>query len=342
MAGYSSNNWQQGGEHEQQSRSLRHDSNFVGFITLSQTILLQVIFIILVYVLKLIGAIESFNQNYYGLGNTGFLILYGVAYTIGMGLPAPIVALIAGRRINPFSRIKIREQRKLGFHFVILALLAGLSICILANFAASYILYFLENIGLKRPAMPDYMEKNYVSLIINIVVFALLPAIFEEMVYRGYILRTLRPYGDFFAVLVSSILFALMHGNILQIPFAFLVGLACGYLAVKTGHIWIAVILHFLNNFMSTLLSYAGLYLTTEQNQKMILIVFSLIGMIGLVAIVILYAMGDPIIRRQQSHPQQMASSRLAGSLLLAPAMIASLVIFLLLTVVNTLFGGTA
>ena len=93
---------------------------------------------------------------------------------------------------------------------------------------------------------------------------------------------------------------------------------------------------------MSTLLSYAGLYLTTEQNQKMILIVFSLIGMIGLVAIVILYAMGDPIIRRQQSHPQQMASSRLAGSLLLAPAMIASLVIFLLLTVVNTLFGGTA
>lgn len=48
------------------------------------------------------------------------------------------------------------------------------------------------------------------------------------MLFRGYFLRLLRPYGTWFAVIVTAILFALMHGNILQIPFAFLVGLACG------------------------------------------------------------------------------------------------------------------
>ena len=54
-----------------------------------------------------------------------------------------------------------------------------------------------------------------------------------------------------------------MHGNFVQIPFAFVVGLMLGYLAVKTGTIWLSMLVHFSNNFISALLSVLGNYLNS-------------------------------------------------------------------------------
>jgi membrane protease YdiL (CAAX protease family) len=54
---------------------------------------------------------------------------------------------------------------------------------------------------------------------------AVLAPISEELLFRGYILRALRPYGKRFAILGSAILFGLFHGNLLQGPYAMLVGL---------------------------------------------------------------------------------------------------------------------
>ncbi|NLN81288.1 MAG: CPBP family intramembrane metalloprotease [Clostridiales bacterium] len=341
MTGYNANEWQPYTQDEDKLRNLRRDSNFVGFISIAQLMLLQLTFIIILYILAAVGVVKSFNDEYYGLGSTSFLILYSLSYTIGMGLPAPVIAVIARRRFNPFSRLDgERGEEQIKFHTVILGLLAGMAVCIIANFAASYLAYFFESIGIPSPKLPDYLETNIQSLGFNIFIFALLPAVFEEMVYRGYILRTLRSYGDTFAIVVSSILFALMHGNLLQIPFALIVGLAFGYLVVKTGRIWVAMTLHFLNNFMSLLLTYSGKFMTTEQSQKATLIVFAIVAIIGLFSYIILNALYDPIVRRIKPQPGKIATSRLAGNLLLAPAMIAGLVIALLLTTVNTFFGG--
>ena len=56
-------------------------------------------------------------------------------------------------------------------------------------------------------------------------------------------------------MLISAIVFGLLHGNFEQIPFAFLVGLYLGFLTIKTKSIVPAVILHFYNNFSSVVLS---------------------------------------------------------------------------------------
>lgn len=52
-----------------------------------------------------------------------------------------------------------------------------------------------------------------------------LAPISEELIFRGFVLRSLRPYGKRFAILGSAFLFGLFHGNLLQTPYAFLVGL---------------------------------------------------------------------------------------------------------------------
>lgn len=78
---------------------------------------------------------------------------------------------------------------------------------------------------------------------------SVLAPIGEELLFRGYVLRTLRPYGKRFAVLGSAFLFGLFHGNLLQTPYAFLMGLILGYTAVEYSVGW-AIGLHMFNNFV--------------------------------------------------------------------------------------------
>ena len=78
---------------------------------------------------------------------------------------------------------------------------------------------------------------------------SVLAPVWEELLFRGYILRTLRPFGKRFAVLSSAILFGLFHGNLLQTPYALLMGLVLGYVTVEYSIGW-AVLLHMFNNLV--------------------------------------------------------------------------------------------
>lgn len=83
----------------------------------------------------------------------------------------------------------------------------------------------------------------------------ILGPISEELLFRGLLLRLLKPWGKQTAILVSALMFGLFHGNIIQIPFAFLVGLVLGYVTVEYSIVW-AIVLHIFNNLvMSDLLT---------------------------------------------------------------------------------------
>ena len=78
---------------------------------------------------------------------------------------------------------------------------------------------------------------------------SILAPIAEEILFRGYVLRKLRPYGKRFAIWGSAILFGLFHGNLLQTPYAVLMGLLLGYVTVEYSLGW-AVFLHMFNNLI--------------------------------------------------------------------------------------------
>ena len=65
---------------------------------------------------------------------------------------------------------------------------------------------------------------------------------------------TLRKFGDTFAIITSAIVFGAMHGNIAQIPFAFILGLVFAYVDCKTNSIIPSIIIHFINNFYAVML----------------------------------------------------------------------------------------
>ena len=78
---------------------------------------------------------------------------------------------------------------------------------------------------------------------------AILAPVAEEILFRGYVLRSLRPFGKRFAIFGSALLFGLFHGNLLQTPYAFLVGLILGYVTVEYSIGW-AVLIHVFNNLV--------------------------------------------------------------------------------------------
>lgn len=77
----------------------------------------------------------------------------------------------------------------------------------------------------------------------------ILAPITEELLFRGLIQRSMMPYGRNFAIFVSALTFGLFHGNLVQSPFAFLVGLVLGYVAAEYSIAW-AMLLHMINNLL--------------------------------------------------------------------------------------------
>ena len=80
----------------------------------------------------------------------------------------------------------------------------------------------------------------------------------EELLFRRLLLRRLRPYGERFALVASALCFGLFHGNLNQFFYAFLLGLVLAELALSTGCLWQAVLLHALVNLFSILWGWLG------------------------------------------------------------------------------------
>lgn len=89
-----------------------------------------------------------------------------------------------------------------------------------------------------------------------LLVVAVLPAICEELAFRGFILSGLRHIGSpWAAVAISSVLFGLTHGLLQQSLAAMAVGFVMGYLALQTRSLLPCVIFHFTHNSLSVIAS---------------------------------------------------------------------------------------
>lgn len=69
----------------------------------------------------------------------------------------------------------------------------------------------------------------------------------EELIFRGFMIGTLRRYGRVFSVLLAALFFGLMHMNLGQIIAGSLIGLVLGYVYIVYGLKW-CILLHSLNN----------------------------------------------------------------------------------------------
>lgn len=308
----------------EEKRRRRRDGNFVGLLMLS--------FLVGQFSVSVLRAlaIRAGILDVARLGNNGYLVLSMLQYVLYLVVPTLIVALIARRGYNPFPTRRVERGT------YVVAVGGGMAFAVLANYAAGLVMSFLAQFGVPYPDFPSTIEPTGMSLLLNVISVAVFPALAEEMAFRGYMLGALRAHSDRMAIVLSAVLFGLVHGNAVQIPFAFLLGLVLGWLVVQTDCIWPAVVLHFANNLTGVLLDWCGAIGWDEATLTgAAFLVYCVTG--GLVMLAL-------YVKKSQSRGDLLqpiggaaAGSKHVSGVVAAPALIISLVVWILTVMVNML-----
>jgi sodium transport system permease protein len=121
---------------------------------------------------------------------------------------------------------------------------------------ASQAVNWLYPINPQLAAELSRMMGSEQNLGLLLLVAACLPAVLEELAFRGFILSGLRHTGRTWrAIIVTAILFGATHSLFQQSIVAAVLGLVLGYLAVQTGSLLPCVLFHFVNNALGILAS---------------------------------------------------------------------------------------
>lgn len=167
-------------------------------------------------------------------------------------LPCIIGDIIAIITAILITKIKMRRdiftKNKAPKKFILLGVVSCIGIGMISNII--YLIYstILKRIGITIPA-PDFsfpVQRGF--LILFLIYVCLLGPIMEEIIFRGFILRSMQKYGNLTAIIVSSILFSMFHLNLVQFINPVLVGMLLAFIAIKSESIFPSMIAHIFNN----------------------------------------------------------------------------------------------
>lgn len=184
-------------------------------------------------------------------GNTPEQIISNVSgnawgYLVCIGMGMLLMFLWKGRKFCTQELFARGRPMKVGDFLCLLAVfMMGQTVFSLLSMVQEWI---LNQFGFT--ALPAVESATAQSETLSMFLYASFGApIAEELLCRGVAMRPLVKYGKRFAVLMSALFFGLMHCNIVQTPFAFVVGLVLGYVAVEYNILW-AMVLHMINNLV--------------------------------------------------------------------------------------------
>ena len=108
--------------------------------------------------------------------------------------------------------------------------------------------YSLQKLGYTS-SLGSININSFGMYIFFVILMCVVPAVFEETLFRATILNGMREKGKTYAIFMSALIFMLMHGGPDQTIHQFILGIVLGYVFVYSGSIWVTVLIHFLNNF---------------------------------------------------------------------------------------------
>ncbi len=232
---------------EQNERYYRRVISSIGFGLLIFLLLLDLFGVFISFLLPLLLDL-IFPANEVG-STVAYQLTYGAGYLFCFMLPVAFIKLFikkGGYLYRPMrSHLRISP-------LLPLILFSGIAII----FSMAYVnSVFVDLIGFNDAFFAVGTEKQgepqTYDLVLEFIVICLVPGFCEEFLFRGSILTNCLPFGRGNAIMISSLLFGMMHRNPAQIFYAFAAGILLGIVYERTGSIWSGVILHTLNNFAS-------------------------------------------------------------------------------------------
>lgn len=145
--------------------------------------------------------------------------------------------------------------KELGKYFV---LMTGLSmVAILFIGIVSAVFTMITNLDI--PQADFTFDFGSLSGWLFLFYVCLIGPIFEEVLFRGVILRTLNRYNRYFAIIASALIFGLFHLYLEQGAHAFVLGLVLAYVSLKTDSLMTCILLHIFHNTITTFSSFSTL-----------------------------------------------------------------------------------
>ncbi len=154
------------------------------------------------------------------------------------GLPVLFVRLSAAKLEIPMPRLSPGTQGSK--RFLICVSSVGVIVLIQILYSALFPSAIAE-MGVSASTTP-------LGYALMFAVYVVLPAVFEELFFRGTVMRALTVHRKLLALMVSALSFALMHFSIERFPIAFFCGLILGIAYLSTGSLGCAIFIHLFCN----------------------------------------------------------------------------------------------
>lgn len=249
-------------------------------------VLLIVVYLFLVAVKFVPSEVLGIDENPY----LAVVILQLLIYVV----PALFYCRVRGREFTGRLRIRLPKPG----HILLIFYASVFLIC--GNALISMGMYHILPELFASSAASGYaafaMNSGIFDGMYMVIAFAILPAVTEELLFRGIIVGEYEDYGPTFAVLLSALTFAMSHFNLARLPVYLFCGIVLALVLYATRSLIAAVIVHTLNNVSVLLLEKYVLHIAEKQNISMILFIIILVT-IALVSLILLCSEAGGIYR---------------------------------------------
>lgn len=227
------------------------DSGKIFLFALVLPILLSLIFALIANLIAGVSGGETTEIS----GSIWFNAVYGVVTAI-----CYISLYLIYNKTQKIEYKAINLNFRMKWHTYLLIIAIGLiSLFGLYNFI-EVVNNILEAIGFPMADETTESLTNPMSFgvfILSIFITCVIPAITEELLFRGIIFNGLRSrFTDLQAIFLSAFMFALMHQNLQQLVYPFLLGSIMAWIVLRTGSLLSSMLVHFINNFLVILFAY--------------------------------------------------------------------------------------
>lgn len=189
-----------------------------------------------------------------------------------------IITVFINKRFNTFNEVTNKFKiRKIDYLF---APLLVVSYIFITYGWFDYILFSIPTGDMFESAM-EYFES--LPIVILLIETCIIAPIFEEVLYRGILLKGLiNKYNSKRAIVYSALIFGIAHLNIPQGINAFLLGLILGTVFYYTRSIYLCMIMHFVNNLLVNFVYYPSSEIWTN-------ILFIIVPIIGVILMILCF-----------------------------------------------------
>jgi membrane protease YdiL (CAAX protease family) len=156
--------------------------------------------------------------------------------------------------IRKLPKFEIKKN-KLGIGGFIACLFITYFLMIVANIVGMVLNSLIGNATGNGAVNPLMDVVDGMSPIVMIVIVAVLAPVWEELLFRKFLIDRVVNYGEVTAMLMSGVMFGLYHGNLAQCAYAFAIGCFLAFIYIRTGKIGYTIAIHMFINGFSTYLT---------------------------------------------------------------------------------------